>query len=55
MTDFSNLLQNGGLVRDILEAGLPGWRSSADDPLLRPFSLLTGNFEKLQLRERQRL
>jgi hypothetical protein len=26
------------------EAGLTGWRSSADGPLLCPFSLLTGNF-----------
>src|SRR4051812_45453608 len=37
---------------------LGGWRSSADGPLLCPFSLLTGNFTgnfaKLRLRERQR-
>ena len=36
-----------------------GWRSSADGPLLCPFSLLTGNFTgnfaKSRLRERQRL
>ncbi len=40
------------------EPGLAGWRSSADGPLLRPFSLLTGNFTgnfaKSRLRGRQR-
>lgn len=52
--------------RDVLQAviagkqtGPVGWRRSADDPLLCPFSLLTGNFTgnfaKSRLRERRRL
>ena len=49
----------GGCSSKSRETGLDGWRSSANGPLLCPFSLLTGNFTgnfaKSWLLPRQRL